>query len=85
MNEFKMNKDVVGLVYYFLYRLKIDDVLKEYRETFKSSRINDDSIYYVPTCGPLNYRKLYNPYSYYNTTIFNFKKFEQILIKSRKY
>ena len=29
-----MNKDVVGIVYRFLYRLKNDDVSKEYREKY---------------------------------------------------
>ena len=59
--------------------------MEEYRKTFESSRVNDGRIYYVPTGWNLNHRKLHNPYSYYNTTIFNFKKHKQISIKSRKY
>ena len=80
-----MNKDVVGLVYCLLYRLKIDNVLKEYRKTFESSLVNDGRIFYVSTGWYLNYRNVYNPCNYYDTTIINFIKLKQIQIKRRKY
>lgn len=81
-----MNKDVVGLVYCLLYRLKFDDVVEEYRKTFESSSwVNDGRIFYVPAGWYLNYRNVYNPCNYYDTTIVNFIKLIQIQIKRRKY
>ena len=84
IKKFKMNKDVVRLVYCFIYRLKIDDVMEEYRKLFKSSRVNDGRIYCVSTTWHLNYRNLHDPNDY-DATIYNFKTHERISIKKRNY
>lgn len=80
-----MNKDIVGLIYCILYRLKFDEIANEYREKIVISEAYRDVIFYRPTGWQLNYREIRAPRAYFDTTVYNIIERKCITIKPRKY
>ena len=80
-----MNKDVVSIIFIYLYRKHIEEISEIYRENYCRSGVTKDSIFYRATGWQLNYRNLQKPRIYNNTNVYNFIKRQFHLIKFRKY
>ena len=76
-----MNKDIVGLVYYCLYRKNIDNVVKKYRSQFE---FDDVGFSYSASGWALNWR-VELMYTNYCKNIYDFRTMECRGVLPKKY
>ena len=60
-----MNKDVFGLIYRIVYRIKNGEMMKDYREHYRA----DDVVGCICNCYSINYRNV-STTSFYSTNIY---------------
>lgn len=76
-----MNKDVVGLIHWIEYRLRIENIVKEYRSDFEFSAIGFS---YSASDWGLNWR-VKDMFTKYSAYIYNFRTMEQQGVLPRNY